>query len=69
GFVHRLAIVACIAIVCVLAWLVLSNAHRIATRVSLTAMNVATRILGLLLAAMAVQIMAQGLRELLPGLG
>ena len=35
---------------------------------SLTAMNVATRILGLLLAAMAVQTMAEGLRELFPGL-
>jgi small neutral amino acid transporter SnatA (MarC family) len=31
-------------------------------------MNVATRILGLLLAAMAVQFMAEGLKELLPGL-
>ena len=31
-------------------------------------LNVATRILGLLLAAMAVQTMAEGLKELLPGL-
>lgn len=68
GLVHRLLIVACIALVCVLAWLTLSNAYRIATRLSLTGMNVATRILGLLLAAMAVQTMAEGLRELFPGL-
>ncbi len=68
GIVHRLAIVAGIMIVAALAWLVLSRAQRIAARMSLTAMNVATRILGLLLAAMAVQTMAEGLRELFPGL-
>jgi multiple antibiotic resistance protein len=33
-----------------------------------TGLNVATRILGLLLAAMAVQTMAVGLRQLFPGL-
>ncbi len=68
GFVHRLLIVACIAIICAIAWLVLSRAHLIATRMSLTSLNIATRILGLLLAAIAVQTMAEGLRELLPGL-
>lgn len=68
GVAHRLAITACIGIVCALAWLVLANAHRIATRISLTGMNIMTRILGLLLAAMAVQTMAEGLRELFPGL-
>lgn len=69
GFGHRLAIVACIALVCLATWLVLSRAHLIASRLSQTAMNVATRILGLLLAAMAVQTMAEGLKQLLPGLG
>lgn len=68
GFVHRLVIVLCIAIICVIAWLVLSRAHLIASRMSLTSLNIATRILGLLLAAIAVQTMAEGLRELLPGL-
>ncbi len=68
GIAHRFAIVACIAIVCALAWAVLSRAHHIASRISLTGLNIATRILGLLLAAMAVQTMAEGLRELFPGL-
>ena len=68
GFLHRLVIVAGITIVAALAWFVLSRAEWIAARMSLTAMNVATRILGLLLAAMAVQTMAEGLRELFPGL-
>ena len=69
GVAHQLAIIGCIAIVCVLSWAVLSRAHTIATRLSLTGLNIATRILGLLLAAMAVQTMAEGLKDLLPGLG
>jgi multiple antibiotic resistance protein len=69
GFSHKLAIVGCIALVALVAWLVLSKAHAISEHLSRTAQNVATRILGLLLAAMAVQTMAEGLRELLPGLG
>ncbi|HEY0879674.1 MAG TPA: MarC family protein [Zeimonas sp.] len=69
GFVHRLVIVVCVSLICAIAGLVLSHAHRIASRMSLTSLNIATRILGLLLAAIAVQTMAEGLRELFPGLG
>ena len=69
GLAHQFAVIGCIAIVCLVSWAVLSRAHAIATRLSLTGLNVATRILGLLLAAMAVQTMAEGLKELLPGLG
>ena len=69
GLAHQLAIIGCIAIVCLVSWAVLSRAHAIATRLSLTGLNIATRILGLLLAAMAVQTMAEGLKEQLPGLG
>lgn len=68
GLAHQLAIILCIALVCVMSWIVLSRAHAIAARLSLTALNIATRILGLLLAAMAVQTMAEGLKGLLPGL-
>ena len=69
GFAHQAAVVACIAIVCLVTWLTLRAAHRIAARMGTTGLNVATRILGLLLAAMAVQTMAVGLRQLFPGLG
>jgi MarC family membrane protein len=65
---HQFAIIGCIAIVCFVSWVVLSRAHAIVTRLSLAARNIATRILGLLLSAMAVQLMAEGLKELLPGL-
>ena len=33
-----------------------------------TGLNIATRLLGLLLAALAIQTMAEGLKELFPGL-
>lgn len=69
GPVHKVVLVACIALVALVSWLVLSKAHVIERRLSRTSLNVATRILGLLLAAMAVQTMAEGLVYLFPGLG
>ncbi len=69
GLVHKVVVVGCIALVALVSWLILSKANAISKRLSRTSLNVATRILGLLLAAMAVQTMAEGLRELLPGLG
>ncbi len=69
GLAHQLVIVLCIAAVCLVSWLTLRAAHRIAARMGTTGLNVATRILGLLLAAMAVQTMAVGLKQLFPGLG
>ena len=65
---HQVALVLCIAVVCVVVWLTLRAAPRVAARMGTTGMNVATRILGLLLAAMAVQTMAVGLKALFPGL-
>ena len=59
---------ACIAVVCFVSWIVLRRAHAIELRLGTTGLNIATRILGLLLAAMAVQTMADGLKELFPGL-
>jgi multiple antibiotic resistance protein len=69
GLSHQTAITCCIAIVCLLSWFTLSRAQAISARMSRTALNVATRLLGLLLAAMAVQTITEGLRDLLPGLG
>ena len=69
SLVHQFVIVLCIGVVCVVSWLTMRAAHRIAARMGTTGLNVATRILGLLLAAMAVQTMAVGLRQLFPGLG
>jgi multiple antibiotic resistance protein len=68
GVMHRLSIAGCIALVCLLLWITLRLAHPIAVRIGQTGLNVATRILGLLLAAIAIQTMAEGLKGLFPGL-
>jgi multiple antibiotic resistance protein len=47
---------------------VLSLADRIGSRLGRTGLNIATRLLGLALAAIAIEMMAAGLKELLPGL-
>ena len=68
GVVHLAAMVVCIAVVCASLWLALRFAHRLAPRLGTTGLNIATRLLGLLLAAIAIQTMAEGLVLLFPGL-
>ena len=68
GLPHLAALVGCIALVCVVLWAVLRLAHAVAPRMGTTGLNIATRLLGLLLAAIAIQTMAEGLRQLFPGL-
>ena len=68
GVVHRLLVIGCIFLVCALLWVTLRLAHAIARRIGQTGLNIATRVLGLLLAAIAIQTMAEGLKGLFPGL-
>jgi len=68
GAPHKLALVGCILIVCAVLWWMLRGAHAVGERISKTGLNVATRLLGLLLAAIAIQTMSEGLRRLFPGL-
>ena len=68
GAPHKLALVACIALLCAVLWWLLRIAHAVGNRISTTGLNVATRLLGLLLAAIAIQTMAEGLKRLFPGL-
>ncbi len=68
GLMHLAAMIACIGLVCALLWLVLRFAHALAPRMGTTGLNIATRLLGLLLAAIAIQTMASGLVKLFPGL-
>jgi multiple antibiotic resistance protein len=68
GFLHGAVLALCIAFVCAMLWVVLRLAHAIAGRMGTTGLNIATRLLGLLLAAIAIQTMAEGLRVLFPGL-
>ena len=66
GTLHLFAIVACIAVVCALLWVTLRLAGPIGARLGLTGLNIATRLLGLILTAIAVETMANGLKQLFP---
>ncbi len=68
GVAHVGVLLACIAIVCFMLWWVLRIADAVAPRMGTTGLNIATRLLGLLLAAIAIETMADGLKELFPGL-
>ena len=68
GAMHLAAVTGCIAAVSFLLWAVLRGAAAVSHRLGTTGLNVATRLLGLLLAAFAVQTMAEGLKQLFPGL-
>jgi multiple antibiotic resistance protein len=54
--------------VAVSVWLLFRAAPWIANRLGRTGINVVTRIMGLILAAIAVEIMASGLKGLFPAL-
>jgi len=68
GAAHVSVLIACIAGVCAILWIVLSVAPVVAPRMGTSGLNIITRLLGLLLAAIAMQTMAEGLRDLFPGL-
>jgi multiple antibiotic resistance protein len=68
GTAHVAALIGCILAVCILQWLVLRLADAVGGRMGTTGLNIATRLLGLLLAAIAIEMMAEGLKVLLPGL-
>jgi multiple antibiotic resistance protein len=68
GVGHQAAVLGAILLVCLGVWIVLRLAVPIGQRLGRTGLNILNRIFGLLLAAVAVQIFATGLRDLLPGL-
>ena len=65
---HGMVVIACIVFVCLVLWLVLRLAAPIGRLLSPTALNVINRLFGLVLAAIAVEIMANGLKQLFPAL-
>jgi multiple antibiotic resistance protein len=54
--------------VAAIVWAVLRMAEPIGVRLGTGGLNIATRVMGLILAAMAVQFIAEGMLELFPGL-
>lgn len=65
---HTLAVMLVIALVCLLLWLVLRMAATIGRVLGHIGLNIINRLFGLILAAIAVEIMANGLRQLFPAL-
>ncbi|MCG6937517.1 MAG: NAAT family transporter [Gammaproteobacteria bacterium] len=63
---HGLLVIITIILVCLLLWLVLRLATIIGKALGQIGLNIINRLFGLLLAAISVEIMANGLRELFP---
>ena len=68
GVAHTSVLVGIVALVCFILWSILRVADAVGPRMGTTGLNIATRLLGLLLAAIAIETMALGLRALFPGL-
>ena len=68
GLGHTVSLIVCIAVVTVLVFVMLRIAHVVGARMGMTGLNIATRILGLILAAIAIETMADGLKGLFPAL-
>lgn len=69
SFAHLGGVIACCLLVAIVTWLALGAATPIGARLGKTGINIVIRIMGLLLAAVAVEIFAGGIVVLLPGLG
>ena len=69
GPTHYMLLLSIALMVTLIAWLALRAAPAIADRLGRTGLNIVTRIMGLILAAIGVEIMANGLKQLFPGWG
>ncbi len=66
---HQLVLIGIVAVIAVIAWLCLLSAELIRKGIGQTGMNIMTRIMGILIAAIAVEFVAAGMVGLMPGLG
>ncbi len=68
GWGGELLLTLAIIAVAVIVWLVLLIAENMRDKLGVIGLNIATRIMGLILAAIGVQFIADGIKHLLPGL-
>lgn len=66
---HWVGVVLCILAVTLLLWVVMRAAEPLALRLGDSGLNILNRVFGLILAAIAVEVTANGLRQLFPVLG
>lgn len=67
GLAGHVAVLSATLVVALLAWLILLSAGPIAKGLGRTGLNIATRFMGLILAAIAVEFITSGLGEIFPG--
>jgi len=68
GFWGHVSLIAPVTVVCFLVWIILLLSGSIADHLGTIGINIVTRLMGLILAAMAIEFMAHGLGSLFPGL-
>lgn len=68
GFEHMMILSASILVVALIVWIALRLATAIQKRLGRTEINIFTRLMGLILAAIAVEFIARGLSDLFPSL-
>ena len=68
SFIGHIALVIPIALVCLLVWIILRLSVGIAQKLGTIGINIVTRLMGLILAAMAVEFIARGITGLFPSL-
>jgi multiple antibiotic resistance protein len=65
---HLAIIIVCILLAALLTWLILRAAQQVGNFIGVIGLNIASRLMGLLLSAIAVEFFAHGIVKLLPGL-
>jgi len=68
SWLHKGLIIVCVLLVSLITWLILRAATRWGSFIGAIGLNIASRLMGLLLAAIAVEFFARGIVKLLPGL-
>lgn len=69
GLTHLALLLSIALSLALITWMALRAAPMLADRLGRTGLNIVTRIMGLILAAIGVEFMANGLKQLFPGLG
>ena len=65
---HKAMIILCVFLAALITWLVLRAANRLGALIGTLGLSIASRLMGLLLAAIAVEFFTRGIVKLLPGL-
>jgi multiple antibiotic resistance protein len=68
NWMHKALIIACVLLAALITWLILRAATRLGSFIGALGLSIASRLMGLLLAAIAVEFFTRGIVKLLPGL-